>query len=90
MSDTIILMHARDLPGIADEAHQHELLRTLETVQSNAGKNYAVYSDPAFTPASGLVILPFPSVGPAGSTKICDGKLLVGDNLTKVVVYRKA
>jgi hypothetical protein len=88
MSDTVILMHAGDLPGIANEAHQHELLRKLEALQTNMGKNYAIYEDPDFTPASGIVILPFPSVGPAGSTKICDGKLTIGGNLLKVTAYR--
>ena len=90
MSDTIILMHETDLPGIANEAHQHELLRRLEDLRTNAGKNYAIYADPEFTPTSGVVILPFPSVGPAGSTKICDGELVVGGNEMKVVAYRTA
>jgi hypothetical protein len=88
MSDTIIRMHAADLPGIANEAHQHELLRTLEDVRTNSGKNYAIYSDPDFTPGSGIVILPFPSVGPAGSTHICDGELTIGGNAIKVAAYR--
>jgi len=88
MSDTVILMHAADLPGIANEAHQHELLRSLEGLQTNMGKNYAIYEDPDFTPAAGIVILPFPSVGPSGSTKICDGKLTIGGNLLQVSAYR--
>lgn len=88
MSDTIILMHAADLPGISDEAHQHELLRTLSGLETNAGKNYAIYSDPDFTPEAGLVILPFPSVGPTGSSKICDGTLTIGGNMLKVSAYR--
>jgi hypothetical protein len=88
MSDTIILMHAADLPGIATEAHQHELLRTLTGLATNSGKNYAVYDDPDFTPATGLVILPFPSVGPTGSTKLCDGKLTIGGNALQVTAYR--
>lgn len=88
MSDTIILMHAPDLSGIANEAHQHELLRTLEDLRSNAGKNYAIYADPDFTPSSGLVILPFPSVGPSGSSKVCDGEVTISGNEIKVVVYR--
>ncbi|TMJ11309.1 MAG: hypothetical protein E6G94_16325 [Alphaproteobacteria bacterium] len=88
MSDTIILMHASNLPGIAKEAHQHELLRTLAGLQTNSGKNYAIYSDPDFTPTAGIVILPFPSVGPAGSTKICDGELTIGGNRVKVTAYR--
>ena len=88
MSDTIILMHAADLPGIATEAHQHELLRTLNDLRTNSGKNYAIYSDPDFTPNSGLVVLPFPAVGPSGSTPICDGELTIGGNLMKVVVFR--
>ena len=85
---TIILMHAPDLPGTATEAHQHELSRTLEALETNGGKNYAVYSDPDFTPATGLAILPFPSVGPAGSTKICDGHLTIGGQAIKVTAYR--
>lgn len=88
MSDTIILMHASDLPGIASEAHQHELLRTLASLQTNAGKNYAIFDDPQLTPGKGLAILPFPSVGPAGSTKVCDGKLTIADNILQVSVYR--
>jgi hypothetical protein len=88
MSDTIILMHATDLPGTANEAHQHELSRTLEALETNSGKNYAVYSDPDFTPATGLAILPFPSVGPSGSTRICDGNLTIGDHAIKVTAYR--
>lgn len=88
MSDTIILMHAADLPGVANEAHQHELLRTLTDLRTNSGKNYAIYSDPDFTPNSGIVILPFPSVGPAGSAPICEGELTIGGNLLKVVAYR--
>lgn len=88
MSDTIILMHAADLPGIADEAHQHELLRTLEDLRTSSGKNYAIYADPAFTPPSGLTILPFPSVGPTGSSKVCDGEVTIGGNEIKVTVYR--
>ncbi len=90
MSDTIIRMHAAVLPGVATEAHQHELLRTLTGLETNSGKNYAVYSDPDFTPAKGIVILPFPSVGPLGSTKICDGKLTIGTppNALKVSAYR--
>ena len=88
MSDTIILMHAADVPGIAKEAHQHELGRTLSDLRTNEGKNYAIYSDPDFTPATGLSILPFPSVGPANSSKICDGELIIGGNVIKVVVYR--
>lgn len=88
MSDTIILMHAADLPGIANEAHQHELLRTLSGLQTNSGKNYAIYSDPDFTPTGGIVILPFPSVGPSGGAKICDGKLTIAENMLKVTAYR--
>jgi hypothetical protein len=90
MSDTVILMHAADTAGIANEAHQHELLRTLTDLATNSGKNYAVYSDPDFTPTAGIVILPFPSVGPAGSTKICDGELTIGGSVQKVVAYRSA
>lgn len=85
-----ILMHAADLPGIAREAHQCELLRTLKDLQTDSGKNYAIYEDPDFTPATGIVILPSPSVGPAGSTKICDGKLKIGPNIIKVNAYRLA
>ncbi|MBS0505507.1 MAG: hypothetical protein JSS55_17260 [Proteobacteria bacterium] len=88
MSDTIILMHGADLPAIATEAHQHELLRTVSGLQTNAGKNYAIYSDPDFTPASGIAILPFPSVGPTGSTKICDGTLAIGGHNLQVTAYR--
>lgn len=90
MSDTIILMHTAALPGIATEAHQHELLRTLAGLETNSGKNYAVYSDPDFTPTNAITILPFPSVGPPGSVKICDGKLTVGTppSALKVTAYR--
>jgi hypothetical protein len=88
MSDTIILLHAGDLPGIAGEAHQFELGRTLEDLETNNGKNYGIYDDPTFTPEGAIAILPFPSVGPAGSTKICDGRLLIDGNIQKVSAYR--
>lgn len=90
MSDTIILMHAGDLPDISNEAHQHELLRTMSALSTNSGKNYAIYNDPDFTPAKGLTILPFPSVGPTGSQKVCDGHLMIGGNILKVAAYRLA
>ena len=88
MTDTIILMHASDLPSLAEEAHQHELLRTLSGLETNNGKNYAIYNDPEFTPAGKLVILPFPSVGPNNSEKICDGTFTISGNQLKVSAYR--
>jgi hypothetical protein len=89
MSDPF-LMHAADLPGIAKEAHQHELLRTLKDLQTDKGKNYAIYTDPDFTPSKAIAILPSPAVGPAGSKKICDGKLKIGANVIKVTAFRLA
>lgn len=88
MTDTIIIMHAADLPGIATEAHQHELLRSVAGLTTNSGKNYAIYLDPDFSPAKGITILPFPSVGPTGSAKICDGSLTIGGNVMQVTAYR--
>ncbi|WP_077148737.1 hypothetical protein [Sphingopyxis sp. KK2] len=88
MSDTIIRMHAADLPGIAEEARRRERLRTLEALETSDGKNYAVYDDPTFSPDGDIVILAFPSVDPAGSSKLCDGHLKIGPNILKVTAYR--
>jgi hypothetical protein len=90
MSDTIIVLHGHDLPGLATEARNHELLRSLKDLATNSDKNYAVYKDPAFSPDTDLVILPAPAVGPAGSTEICDGVLTVGGQPVKVTAFRLA
>lgn len=90
MSDTIIVLHATDLPGIAAEIRSYELLRTLAAVQTNQGKNYAIYDDPTFTPGTDLAILPFPSVGPTGSDTVCNGSLTIAGQIVKVTVYRLA
>ena len=87
---TIILLHKTDLDALAAEVGSYELLRTLSALASNDGKNYAVYTDPDFAPDEDITILPFPSVGPTGSVKICDGTLTIGGNRLKVVAYRNS
>jgi hypothetical protein len=90
MSDKIIELHKTNLPDLAKEARQVELLRVLKDLQTNGGKNYAIYEDPDFTPDTGIAILPAPAVSPQGATKICDGKLTLAGVPIKVTAFRLA
>ena len=77
------------LPAIADEIHGAELaIRLSRLGTGEGGKNYALHTDPAPTPKKGIVILPSPAVGPANSTKICDGKLTVSGVVMLVTAFR--
>ena len=90
MADQLIDAPGATLDAIARHIYDCELHRTLKGLSTNAGKNYATLNVPAPTPETGIVILPAPAVGPAGSKKICDGKLTIGGQSIKVTAFRLA
>ena len=94
MDDQLIEVPGDALDEIAANIHAVELMRELKdedgSLSTDAGKNYATLKRPAPSPRKGIKILPAPAVGPAGSTRICDGKLTIGDNEIDVTAFRLA
>jgi hypothetical protein len=92
--DLIVVLKNKTLPGLAKEVHRAELACSLKDIQTNKSggdwKNYAIYKRDGTTPDQGIDILPAPAVGPLGSTKICDGRLTIGENQIPVTAFRLA
>lgn len=88
--DLLQALETTTLPAIADEIHNVELAMRLKALLTHGKKNFALHSKPAATPATGIAILPSPAVGPAGSKKICEGKLTIGGNEITVTAFRLA
>lgn len=90
MADQLIELNGASLDEIATDAHNDELELELKGLSTNAGLNYGHFRDTDDTPTGNIKILPAPSVGPAGSTKICDGKLTIGGTAIDVTAFRLA
>jgi len=88
VAEELILVHGADFPGMAQDIRSKEIRRKLKELSTNDGKNYATVKKSVPTPATGIVILPAPAVGPDGSKKICDGELTVGGQAIKVTAFR--
>ena len=65
------------LAEMAKDASDNELACRLKGLDAHQGKNYAIYEAPTATQSKGITILPAPAVGPTGSTKICEGKMMI-------------
>ena len=90
MAESIIKLTNKTLPGLSRQVHYNELRRSLKALEVNAGTNYAVYDKSVPTPDKDILILPSPAVGPAGSSKICDGQLLIDGAVIGVTAFRLA
>jgi hypothetical protein len=88
--DELIKAPGSTLDEIGDNIHEVELRRELSGLSTNDGTNYATLKLDVPTPEKGIKILPSPAVGPADSTKICDGKLKIGDSAIDVTAFRLA
>lgn len=86
--DLEVFLKNKTLPGMANEAHKLELACSLKALQTADGKNRAVFKRDGTIPDGELAFLPSPAVGPADSTKICDGNLTVGGNAIAVTAFR--
>ena len=90
MSDYQYELEGSDLNEISESAHSCELMRTLEALGTKDSKNFGGYKRTARSPRRPISILPAPAVPPAGATKICDGKLTVGNQAMDVTAFRLA
>lgn len=90
MSDYQYELDGDDLDALAKSAHACELMRKLEALDTDSGNNYGGFKKSNRSPQKGIVILAAPAVGPTGSTKICDGKLKIGDHVIDVTAFRLA
>ena len=92
MDDQLIEVDGDTLDEIAANVHAVELMRKLKgeegSLSTNGGKNYATLQRPTPSPRKGIKILAAPAVGPAGSNKICDGKLTIDGAAIDVTAFR--
>lgn len=86
--DLLQALETTTLQEIAHETHNVELAMRLKALLTHGKKNFALHSKPTATPATGIVILPAPALGPPGSKKICDGKLTIGGHEITVTAFR--
>ncbi len=77
LPDLEVILKNKTLPGMANEAHKLELACSLKALDTQGGKNRAVFKRDGTTPGGELVFLPSPAVKPPGATKICDGELTI-------------
>tara|TARA_R110001606_G_scaffold74168_1_gene171743 strand:+ start:2107 stop:2511 length:405 start_codon:yes stop_codon:yes gene_type:complete len=88
MDDLIIVLQKLSLEDMGKEAHYSELNAKLKALETENGKNYAVFERGMFVPQTSVAILPKPAVPPSGASKICDGELTVADVVIDVEAYR--
>lgn len=88
MADQLVEAPGSTLDEIAENVSDFELERKLKALSTNAGTNYATLDVPSPTPTTGITIIASPAVGPAGSTKICDGTLTVDGAEIAVTAFR--
>ena len=88
MSDREVYLNNKTLEGMAREAHNLELACSLKALQTQDGRNRAVFKRDATFPKGLVEILPSPAVAKPGATKLCDGRLKVGDNVIAVTAFR--
>ena len=88
MDDLIIVLQKPTLEDMGSEAHDAELNAKLKALETDAGRNFAVFERGMFVPEAGISILPSPAVPPDGACKICDGELMVAGEKITVEAFR--
>lgn len=87
-NDREVYLNNKTLPGMEREARKLEVASSLKALQTQDGRNRAVFARDGSFPKGDIEILPSPAVAKRGATKICDGKLWVGEKVMNVTAFR--